>query len=307
VVTQQYLRPRSASETLDLLAEFGDDAKIVAGGQSLMVMLHEGLISPRVLIGLSGVAELAGITTGGDAQAGGVERADGEARDGGQAGTGGPARIGALATHTQVLSHPGIRSAWPVLAEAERAVSSAQIRNRGTLCGNLAHAYPAADPPAALLALDAELTLRSPRGTRRVPAGEFVLGPLTTVLDPDELLVAVTLPPPPAGARYAYLKYALRPLDFAILGVAVRVAEDTEGRCRQVRVALNGAAGRPLRATSAERILEGAPATTGPHLADAADAAAGQSEPLDEVFESSAYRREMVRVYVRRALERALL
>ncbi|HUY47133.1 MAG TPA: xanthine dehydrogenase family protein subunit M [Streptosporangiaceae bacterium] len=281
---EQYLRPRSVEETLGLLTEYGDDAKLVAGGQSLMVLLHEGLVAPRVLIGLSAVSELAGITTDGEAM------------------------IGALATHTQVLSNPGIRSSWPVLAEAERAVSSVQIRNRGTLCGNLAHAYPTADPPTALLALDAALTLRSPRGTRQVPAGEFALGPLTTVLEPAELITAVTLPPPPAGARYAYLKYALRPLDFAIVGVAVRLAVDPEGRCRHVRIGLNGAASRPLRATEAERILEGAPAGTGlaQLLAAAADAAAGQSEPLGEVFESSAYRREMVRVYVRRALERAL-
>jgi len=281
---EQYLRPRSVEETLGLLTEYGDDAKLVAGGQSLMVLLHEGLVAPRVLIGLSAVSELAGITTDGEAM------------------------IGALATHTQVLSNPGIRSSWPVLAEAERAVSSVQIRNRGTLCGNLAHAYPTADPPTALLALDAALTLRSPRGTRQVPAGEFALGPLTTVLEPAELITAVTLPPPPAGARYAYLKYALRPLDFAIVGVAVRLAVDPEGRCRHVRIGLNGAASRPLRATEAERILEGAPAGTGlaQLLAAAADAAAVQSEPLGEVFESSAYRREMVRVYVRRALERAL-
>jgi carbon-monoxide dehydrogenase medium subunit len=281
---EQYLRPRSVEEVLGLLAEFGDDAKLVAGGQSLMVLLHEGLLAPRVLIGLSAVSELAGISTNGEA------------------------KIGALATHTQVLSDPGIRSSWPVLAEAEQAVSSVQIRNRGTLCGNLAHAYPTADPPAALLALDAALTLRSPRGSRQVPVGEFALGPLTTVCEADELITAVTLPAPPAGARYAYLKYALRPLDFAILGVAVRLVVDADGRCGQVRIGLNGAAGRALRATEAERILEGeeAGAGTAQLLAAAAEAAEGQSEPLGEVFESSAYRREMVRVYVRRALERAL-
>ena len=281
---EQYLRPRSVEETLELLTEFGDDAKLVAGGQSLMVLLHEGLVVPRVLIGLSRVSELAGISTNGEA------------------------RIGALATHTQVLSHPGIRAAWPVLAEAERAVSSVQIRNRGTLCGNLAHAYPTADPPAALLALDATLTLRSPHGSRQVPAGEFILGPLTTILEPGELVTSVILPPPPAGARYAYLKYALRPLDFAILGVAVRLAVDPEGRYRHVRIGLNGAASRPMRVTEAEQILEGAPTGSGSGqlLAAAAGAAADGSEPPDEVFESGAYRKEMIRVYVRRALERAL-
>jgi CO/xanthine dehydrogenase FAD-binding subunit len=154
--------------------------------------------------------------------------------------------------------------------------------------------------------VDAELTLRSPAGERRVPVADFVLGPLTTVLEPDELVTAVTLPAPPAGARYAYLKYAIRPLDFAILGVAVRLVTDSGGRCRQVRIGLNGAANRPLRATSAEQVLEGAPAAGAEELAAAADAAADQSDPLDEVFESSTYRREMVRVYVRRALERAL-
>lgn len=299
--TEQYLRPGTVEGALDLLTTYGDDAKVVAGGQSVMVLLHEGLLTPRVLIGLSGVAGLDAITVS----------------------PSGGASIGAMATHTQVLSHPGIRSSWPVLAAAEEAVSSVQIRNRGTLCGNLAHAYPTADPPAALLAVDAELTLRSPRGSRQAPVSEFAIGPLTTILDPDELVTAVTLPPAPSGARYAYLKYAVRPLDFAILGVAVRVCVDSGGRMSQVRIGLNGAAGRPLRATDAEAILEGAvlpgPASASGSastsastvasaevFAAAASAAAAQSEPLDEVFESSAYRREMVGVYVRRALEAAL-
>lgn len=277
----QYLRPRSVGEVLSLLAEYGEDAKIVAGGQSLMVLLHESLIDPRALISLSGVTELAGIAANGSVT------------------------IGALATHTQVLTEPAIAARWPVLTAAERAVSSVQIRNRGTLCGNLAHAYPTADPPAALLTLDAELTVASLRGERTVPVSEFITGPLTTVLAPDELLTAITLPPPPEGARYAYLKYAVRPLDFAILGVAVRVAVGADGLLGSVRIGLNGAADRPVRATEAERLLAGKaadPATLGA----AAEAAAAASDPLDEVFESGAYRKEMVRVYVRRALEEAL-
>lgn len=174
------------------------------------------------------------------------------------------------------------------------------------MCGNLAHAYPTADPPAALLAVDATVTLRSPRGRREVPVGDLAVGPLTTVLEPDEIVTAVNLPAPPDGARYAYLKYALRPLDFAILGVAVRVVVDERNTCRDVRIGLNGAAGRPLRATDAENVLDGAPAVAGARLTEAGEAAARQSDPLDEVFESGAYRRQMVGVYVRRALERAL-
>lgn len=285
MTVEQYLRPRSVAETLAMLAEYGEDAKLIAGGQSLMVLLHEGLIHPRALISLSGVTELSGVSANGQA------------------------RIGALASHTQVLTEPAIAARWPVLATAERAVSSVQIRNRGTLCGNLAHAYPTADPPAALLVLDADVVISSRRGERAVPVADFITGPLTTILAPDELITAVTLPPPPPDARYAYLKYAIRPLDFAILGVAVRVVLGGDGRLRQVRIGLNGAADRPLRATAAEQLLEGAPhgtAGTTELAASAAEAAADQSDPLGEVFESSAYRRDMVRVYVRRALEKAL-
>jgi carbon-monoxide dehydrogenase medium subunit len=273
----EFLRPQKVNEVLDLLAEHGGDAKVIAGGQSLMVLLHEGLLAPRVLVSLSGVRELDGITV--DEQA----------------------TIGALCTHAQLMRHPAIRARWPVLASAEEAVSTVQIRNRGTLCGNLAHAYPTADPPAALMTVDAVLHLSSPRGERRVPIEEFISGPLTTVLAEDELITSVTLPPPPAGARYSYRKYAMRPLDFAIVGVAVRVAFDGEGPCRDVRVAVNGGANRPVRMSQAEQALDHQPLTT-ESIEAAAQAAAGEAEPLEEVFESAAYRRKMVQVFVRRAL-----
>ena len=169
MLVEQYLRPRSVEETVAMLSEFGEDAKLVAGGQSVMVLLHEGLISPRVLISLSGVTELGGITTDGQAS------------------------IGALATHTQVLTHAGIRASWPVLAEAEQTVSSVQIRNRGTIGGSMAHADPAAELPAVALALDASFTARSrDRSERRIPAADFFLGYFTTALEADEILCDVT-------------------------------------------------------------------------------------------------------------------
>lgn len=286
MTVQEYHRPDSLAEVLALLTEYGDDAKLVAGGQSLMVLLHEGLIAPRVLVGLSRVGELTGIEANGTAT------------------------IRALASHTAVLSDPAIRSRWGLLTEVEEAVSTVQIRNRGTLCGNLAHAYPAADPPAGLLALDATVTIRSARGAREVPAEEFVLGPLTTVLEPDEIVTAITLPAPPPGAGYAYLKYAMRPLDFAIVGVAVRVAADADGTARGVRIALTGAAGRPIRSREAEALVEGRPLAElradPAALAAAGEAASAGCEPLDEVFESADYRRRVAGVYVRRALGRAL-
>jgi CO/xanthine dehydrogenase FAD-binding subunit len=273
----EFIRPRKVNEVLDRLAEYGGEAKVIAGGQSLMVLMHEGLLDPKVLVSLTGVRELDGIDVDGQA------------------------RIGALCTHAQIMRHPDIRARWPVLAAAEEAVSTVQIRNWGTLCGNLAHAYPTADPPAALMALDAVLRLRSLRAERTIPVEEFFTGPLTTVLTEDELIVSVTLPPPPAGARYSYRKYAIRPLDFAIIGVAVRIASDGEGQCRDVRVAVNGGANRPVRMPRAEQALEHRPLTA-ESIEAAAQAAADEAEPLEEVFESAAYRRKMVRVFVRRAL-----
>lgn len=273
----EFIRPRKVNEVLDRLAEYGGEAKVIAGGQSLMVLMHEGLLDPKVLVSLTGVRELDGIDVDGQA------------------------RIGALCTHAQIMRHPEIRARWPVLAAAEEAVSTVQIRNWGTLCGNLAHAYPTADPPAALMALDAVLRLRSLRAERTVPVEEFFTGPLTTVLAEDELIVSVALPPPPAGARYSYRKYAIRPLDFAIVGVAVRIASDGEGPCRDVRVAVNGGANRPVRMPRAEQALEHRPLTA-ESIEAAAQAAADEAEPLEEVFESAAYRRKMVRVFVTRAL-----
>lgn len=278
---QEFRRPEHIDEVLDLLAENGPDAKLLAGGQSLMVLLHEGLLDPAVIVSLTGVTALDGIEANGSAT------------------------IGALSTHAQVMRDPRIRSRWPVLAAAEEAVSTVQIRNRGTLCGNLAHAYPTADPPAALMALDAEVHLRSRRGVRDVPVDSFISGPLTTVLEEDELITAVTLPEPPPGARYAYRKYAMRPLDFAIVGVAVRVAGGAGEPCRDVRIAVNGGANRPVRMTRAEQTLEGGPLTAETVRA-AAEAAAEEAEPLDEVFESAGYRRRMVGVHVRRALTELL-
>ncbi len=249
MLVEQYLRPRSVEETMEMLSEFGEDAKLVAGGQSVMVLLHEGLISPRVLISLSGVTELGGITTDGQAS------------------------IGALATHTQVLTHAGIRASWPVLAEAEQTVSSIQIRNRGTLCGNLAHAYPTADPPAALLALDAVLTLRSSRGTRRPVRVPQVRAAAAGLRDHRGGGPARGRPGGPVPARPYRPQRGGQPASTGHRGRAT------------ARGCADGRVGRPAGGSRRCR--------------------RPQSEPLDEVFESSAYRREMVRVYVRRALERA--
>ncbi|MPZ87038.1 MAG: xanthine dehydrogenase family protein subunit M [Nitriliruptorales bacterium] len=278
----RYLAPTTVDETLDLLAEYGDDAKILAGGQSLLILIREGFVRPEALIGLSGVAEVRGLDINGGA------------------------RIGATVTHAEVEHHPGIVRDWPLLAAAEAAVSTLQIRNRGTLCGNVAHAFPTADPPAALIACDARVQLASrSAGTRDVAAEDFFVSTMETTARSDELLTAVSVPPQPEGARSAYLKYAIRPLDFAIVGASARVLLAADGTISQARIGLNGAANRPLRATEAEAVLLGERPT--PELfAAAGQAAARQSQPPDDIDGSADYKRRVIGVYTRRVLERAL-
>jgi aerobic carbon-monoxide dehydrogenase medium subunit len=278
----RYEAPTTVDEALDLLAEHGDAAKILAGGQSLLILIRERLVEADVLIGLRGIGALREMEV------------DGEAR------------IGAMVTHARVERDPGIISRWPLLATAEAAVSTTQVRNRGTLCGSVAHAFPTADAPAALVASDARVQLASKSGgSREVPAEDFFVGLLETAAGPDELVTAVTLPPQPAGARSAYLKYSIRPLDFAIVGVAVRVVVADDGTIAEARIGLNGAANRTLRATDAEQVLVGV--RPAPELfARAGAAAAQQSQPLADVDGSAEYKRRVCGVYTTRALARAL-
>ena len=278
----KYLAPTTVGETLDLLAELGDRAKLLAGGQSLLILMRERLVDPDALIGLSGVSELRQIDV-----------------DGG-------ARIGAMATHTAVGHDPRISAGWPLLTAAEAAVSTMQIRNRGTLGGNVAHAFPTADPPAALIALDAQIHLASKAGGERViPVEEFFVGLMESVARPDELLTAISLPPQPQGAHGAYIKYAMRPLDFAIVGAAARVALNPDGTIADARIGLNGAANRPLRAAGAEAILT-AERPSPALLAQAGDVAARDADPIDDIDGSSDYKRRVIAIYTRRVLERAL-
>jgi carbon-monoxide dehydrogenase medium subunit len=277
----QYLEPTTVEEALDLLAERGDAAKVIAGGQSLLILMRERLVDPDALIGLRAIESLRSLEV------------DGEAR------------IGAMVTHAAVAGDARIAQRWPLLTAAEEAVSTMQVRNRGTLCGNVAHAFPTADPPAALVASDALVHLASTRGEREVAAEDFFLGLLETEAAPDELVTAVSLPAQPEGARTAYLKYSIRPLDFAIVGVAVRVVPGPDGAIADARIGLSGAANRTLRATEAEQVLVGE--RPSPELfARAGQAAARQAEPLADIDGSADYKRRVTGVYSARALARAL-
>jgi len=277
-----YAEPTTVDEALDVLAEHGDDAKVIAGGQSLLILMREGFVRPELLVGLSGIPALRELEIDG------------------------AARVGAMVTHAEVGRDDRIAERWPLLGTAERSVSTVQVRNRGTLGGSVAHAFPTADAPAALIAGDARVALASKRGgSREVAAEEFFVGVMETVAEPDELVTAITLPPQPDGARWAYVKYAIRPLDFAIVGVAARVVLAGDGTIAEARIGLNGAANHTLRATDAEAALTGREPTP-EVLAQAGRAAAAQSKPLADVDGTEDYKRRVVGVYTTRALHQAL-
>src|SRR4051794_18627230 len=277
----RYVEPTSVAEALDALAEHGEEAKVIAGGQSLLIMMRERLVDPDVLIGLNAIGALRSLETNGEAV------------------------IGAMVRHVEVEKSPDIARGWPLVSAAEAAVSTLQVRNRGTLCGSVAHAFPTADPPGALVASDARVRLASKaRGEREVKAEDFFVGLLETAAEPDELVTAVRLPAQPQGARTAYMKFSIRPLDFAIVGVAVRLTLDG-GTITDARIGLNGAANRCLRATEAEAVLNGNEPSEAV-LRAAGEAAARQSDPLADVDGNEDYKRHVVEVFTRRALEKAL-
>jgi aerobic carbon-monoxide dehydrogenase medium subunit len=278
----RYVEPTTVDEALDVLAEHGDAAKVIAGGQSLLVLMRERLVDPEVLIALRAIEPLRAVEINGGA------------------------RIGAMVTHSEVERDARIAERWPLLHLAEAAVSTLQVRNRGTLCGGVAHAFPTADPPAALVASDGVVHVAGKRGgEREILAEEFFVGLMETAAEPDELVTAVSLPPQPEGARTAYMKYAIRPLDFAIVSVAVRVVPGADGTIADARIGLAGAANHTLRATEAERVLVGE-RPSAELFERAGQAAARQSDPLADVDGTPDYKRRVAGVYTARAIARAL-
>jgi aerobic carbon-monoxide dehydrogenase medium subunit len=279
-----YLAPTSVDEALALLAEHGDAAKIVGGAQSLAVFLRQGLIAPAHLIGLRSISELSGITEGPD---GGLV-------------------IGAMVTQHAIETSNVIRARFPALAEAAAAVASPPVRRQGTLGGNLCHADPTGDPPAALIALMAEVEIASINGRRCIPAEDLARDYMETILEPHELLVAVHLPTPPAHSGSAYLKHRLRGIDTAIVGAGVGLTlADDKQTCLDIRIGLVGVGVTPERARTAEDALRGR-TLTDEAIRAAARIAADACEPMSDTEASSWYRQEMVAVFVRRAAEIAL-
>jgi carbon-monoxide dehydrogenase medium subunit len=280
----RYARADSLAEATALLAAAPGDAKLLAGGQSLVPMLNMRLVRPAVLVDVNGLRELTGITP---------------LPDGGL-------RLGALTRHAELAGSPLVRERAPLLAEAARHVGHAAIRNQGTLGGSVAHADPAAELPAALLALDARVHITGPRGAREVAADAFFRGLLTTALEPDEILTAIEVPVPPPS--WGFVEIARRPGDFALAGVAVTVGSHplplpSPSRAGEgaVRLVGFGVGDRPIRLIRAERIVAGGRVDA--ETAARAGAAAGADcDPPGDVHGSAEYRRHLASVLVERAL-----
>jgi carbon-monoxide dehydrogenase medium subunit len=261
-----YRRARSIEEALDLVAEHGDDAKFLAGGHSLLPLMKLRLAAPEVLIDLGDLHDLSYVTDQGSYVA-----------------------IGALTRHHDVHQSGLLTRDIPLLAYAAGQVGDPQIRHRGTIGGSIAHADPASDLPATLLALDATIVARGPGGEREIPIGEFFQSLFETCLEPEELLTEIRVPKP-ASTGWSFQKFTQRAIDWAIVGCAV-----TDGR-----VALVNMGGTPLRATAVEQSLAG-----GASAAAAAAHAAEGTSAADDIRATRAYREHLARVLVSRALTEA--
>jgi carbon-monoxide dehydrogenase medium subunit len=279
----EYLAPTTLQEALTLLSTHKDEAKLLAGGHSLLPMMKLRLAAPAYLIDLTRVPDLAYI------------------RD-----SGGHIQIGPLTTHFMLESSDLLRRRLTALPEAAGMIGDVQVRNRGTIGGSLAHADPAGDLPAVMQMAEAQFKLLGPRGERMVPTEQFFIDLLTTALGPDELLAEIHVEVPPARTGTAYMKVFQKASGFAIVGVAARVTLGADGRtCQVARVGITGVAAKAFRARGVEAALEGE-AIDEATITAAAEHASDGVEALSDLHASGDYRLALARVYTKRALLRAL-
>lgn len=275
-----FYAPRSLDEALALLAEHGDEAKVLAGGQSLIPAMRLRLAAPAVLVDINGVGGLDTI-----------------------AEQNGHLAIGALAREADLELHPFVRERYALLADAAHVIADPLVRNRATVGGNLAHADPANDHPAVMLAYNAEIHAQSPRGVRAIPIDAFFTGMFSTALAPDELLTEIRIPRPGPHDGGAYLKVERKVGDYAVAAVAVQLTM-SGGVCQSVRIALTNVSPASMRAEEAERILAGQ-ALTDELLEAAGQAAAAACDPSADLRGSVEYKRDLARVLVKRAVRKA--
>jgi aerobic carbon-monoxide dehydrogenase medium subunit len=281
-----YLQPSSIEQASQLLAEHGDDARVFAGGTALMLVMRQRMLNPKVLVSLDKLASLRGIN---------FDEANG-------------LRIGALCVHNDVASHYSVQKRYPMLTHMAAHLANPQVRNQGTLGGNLCYADPATDPPGCLMALDASVVLQSCRGERVLPMEDFITDYYTTALAPDELLVAILLPPPAPNSVSRYTRFRRtaaehRPM-LNVSFYARRLGQDAT-RLSNVRLVVAASTPMPMRLTQAEELLASEPLSES-LIAEVARIASEQANVLSDQRATESYRREMIRVVTRRALQSAL-
>jgi aerobic carbon-monoxide dehydrogenase medium subunit len=275
-----YVRPGSVAEAVRALTDGGDDAKVIAGGQSLLPLLRLRLAYPEVLVDVGGIDELRGVRDSRDALV-----------------------IGARTTHYQLVHDPLVAEHAGLLAQATRTVADPAVRHRGTLGGALAHGDPAGDLPAVILALDATLVAQGPGGEREIAAADFFSDYLTTSLEPDEILTAIRIPKLGPGWGYRYEKFHRTAQSWATVGVAALVRRDN-GMIAEARIGLTNMGTVPVRARAAERAAAGAQASRAA-LSEAAAHADEGTEPPGDLHGAPDYRRHLARVLTGRALAAA--
>lgn len=277
----EYHRPSSLNEALSLLSAHPDDAKILAGGHSLVPVMKFRLAQPKHLIDISRIKDLRHIRE----DAGAIV-------------------IGAMATHHDIEASDLLKKKLPMLPEAAAVIGDVQVRNKGTFGGALAHADPAADWPASVLALEAELVAQGPGGRRTVKANDFFVGMMTSALQPNEILTEIRIPVPSGRTGMAYEKFAQKASGFAIAGVAAVITTDGKGNCLRARIGVTGISAKAYRAEGVERALEGKKLDDRAIEQAAGHAADGQ-DPMGDIHASAEFRVHLAKVNAQRAIAKA--
>ena len=277
-----YVAAHSVEEALQLLAKHGEDAKLLAGGHSLIPAMKLRLASPRTLIDLATVPGLRGVRMDGNTLA-----------------------IGALTVHTDVASAELVQKHLPGLADAASVIGDVQVRNRGTIGGSIAHADPGADFPVILTALNASFVLQSMSGSRSVAADDFFIDFYTTAMKPNEVLTEIRVPLPTSGSGTAYVKLPHPASGYVVVSAGVLITRQASGSCALASVVLGGLGSGPIRAMTTETELQGKPLTP-EVIAAAAPRAAEETDPEGDTYASAEYKRHVATVYARRAIEAAV-
>jgi carbon-monoxide dehydrogenase medium subunit len=277
----EYFAPRSLSEAVQYLSAHKDDVKILSGGQSLLPLMKMRLSKPAFVVDIGRLPGLDQIIEQGDQLV-----------------------IGALVTHAQIEFSDLLKRKCPLLPQTATTVADVQVRNRGTIGGSIAHADPAGDWPATIMALDAEIQVYGPNGERWVKCDEFFLGLLMSVLEPDEIVTAVRAPVT-GNDKTAYMKAAPRSSGFAVVGVAVRLAVDSAGNCNRAAIGITGVTDKAYRPERVEQMLSGKRLDSA-IIQQAAAEACRNVEPIEDINGSADYRKQLTEVYVARTIEAAL-